>query len=101
MRLAGTHFMPNTCPYKRGQYYPYWFNQEAVIIDISPYRGCYPQWFRYVLKITNPNNWKGWSEIVVPAQDDRQVVRRAKAVPVVGGGQQVTCPGCKSVFQIS
>lgn len=62
-------------PFKVGDDYPVWWNTErekidggyfpARIIDVFPYRGRYPQHFTHVLRLTDPNTKRGWSEMAV------------------------------------
>lgn len=42
--------------YKKGDKYPIWFNENAVILEVLPYEGRYPQWFSKVLRVSNKRN---------------------------------------------
>lgn len=45
-----------------------WFsgNQDgkSTVLAVSPYAGCYPQWFVNVIRVTAPNTRRGWIEIL-------------------------------------
>lgn len=49
---------------KVGDQIDVWF-PGGVVIDWWPYRGKYPQWFKYVVRVTAPRTNRGWLEIVV------------------------------------
>jgi hypothetical protein len=36
----------------------------ATILEIRPYTGRYPQWFKYIVRLTSENIRKGWIETV-------------------------------------
>ena len=36
----------------------------SKVLEIYPYTGIYPQWFKFVLKVEAPRTRRGWMEIL-------------------------------------
>ena len=55
------HTTPGYIP-KVGHVIDYWFNHVATILEVKPYKGLYPQWFKWFVKLSAPNTRRGWLE---------------------------------------
>jgi hypothetical protein len=46
-----------------------WFSDDASglsrVLAVEPYRGKYPQWFSWVVKLTAPRTKRGWMEMAI------------------------------------
>jgi hypothetical protein len=46
-----------------------WFSDDAGgmsrVLSVEPYRGKYPQWFKWTVKLTAPRTHRGWMEMVI------------------------------------
>lgn len=46
-----------------------WFSDRAdglsTVLAVEPYRGRYPQFFRWVVRLTAPRTRRGWMEMAV------------------------------------
>lgn len=52
-----------------GEMMPTWFSGDASgmsrVLAVEPYRGKYPQWFTWVVKLTALNTRRGWLEMAI------------------------------------
>ena len=47
-----------------GQQIDVWF-PGGVVIAVEPYRGKYPQWFSWTVRVTATRTERGWLEVCV------------------------------------